>query len=103
LGYETAIVIAQALAAAGKGGQRADRFREALESATLTGPRGLLEMGLRSHSVTTPLYVREVRQSAVGVRNEVIASLGPVADADPRLEPLQSGIRTGWSHAYLNM
>ncbi|HYG57712.1 MAG TPA: ABC transporter substrate-binding protein, partial [Symbiobacteriaceae bacterium] len=97
LGCETAHMIVGALAGAGDAGGIAAALRE----VRITGPRGRLRMQPTTQSVSMPVYLREVRQGASGVRNEVIAALGMVAEDDPRLAPLTEGLRTGWLHAHL--
>jgi branched-chain amino acid transport system substrate-binding protein len=100
VGYETAQLIAGALQTAG--GDMRDRaaFRKALAGARLASPRGRLEM--KANSLSFPLYVREVRRTAV-LENQVIAALAPVGPADARLASLRTDLRTGFLNTYLSV
>ena len=100
LGYDTAQLVTESLNAAGGGAMTPARLRQALAAVRLPSPRGALRVNPATNGVMAPLYVREVRRTEAGVKNDVVATLAPVDEADERLAPLHGGLRTGWMHAY---
>jgi branched-chain amino acid transport system substrate-binding protein len=99
LGYDTALMVAGALRAAGSAGD----LRLALERVSWASPRGRLKMNAATHSTVSPLYVREVKRSADRLQNVVIATLPEIGEQDERLEPLRTGVKTGWLNTYLGV
>lgn len=94
LGYETAQLVVEALQAQGG-------VRQALESARVVGPRGQLRMHAATRSVTSPLYLREVRRGDTGLVNAVVGVLNPPDELAPGLQELRTCVRSGWTNPYL--
>lgn len=101
LGYETAQLTLDTLAAAG--GSRLERLSRELGTVRRPSPRGRVRMDATAHASSGPLFVRAVRPGEAGLQNEVIASLNPVEEWDPSLAGLRSGQRSGWTNAYLSV
>jgi len=100
LGYDTASLIVQGLAASG-GDPRSARFVEGLRTASFSSPRGQLAVDPQTQSVVSPLYLRRSTHTATGVANRVLAELPPLqggAVADMR--PGKGGT-AGWLHSSL--
>jgi branched-chain amino acid transport system substrate-binding protein len=96
LGYDTGRLIGAAFA-----GERPEDWIGALERVEFTGPRGRLKMDARTHSLTSPLYLRQVQLQDGRPVNRVVAELEAVGELDERLQPIWSELRTGWLDTYL--
>lgn len=100
LGYESAHFLNIAVEAAAGDMKQSDAWIAALETAEVDGPRGRVIMNPRVHSATGPLYLREVRGTGEAAGNQVLASLPPMPDGDPRfVSLLESG--SLWYNEYL--
>lgn len=101
LGYDTARMVVEAVKATGGEAHDRGRLARALEGVRFDSPRGLLEMDPLTHSVRTPIYLREVHHGRGRVENDVLHRLDPV-DLPEDLHAGDQGLtRTGWLNPYL--
>lgn len=100
LGYETARLIAEGLAAVEGDGDRLDGLGGALKAAAPETPRGRVAMDPDTHLTRFPLYVREVRTRNGALGNDVVAELNPLQNLERGVAALRSGPKTGWLNAY---
>ncbi|HEY0069969.1 MAG TPA: ABC transporter substrate-binding protein, partial [Chloroflexia bacterium] len=96
LGYETGALIASAIDRAAGGS-----LRDALASASFTGPRGAVAMNGTTQSTTGPHYLQQAQQKGINVRNVVLADLAAAAELDGQVAALRQTTRTGWISNYL--
>jgi branched-chain amino acid transport system substrate-binding protein len=101
LGYETLLLILNALPSRGGKPQSAEAFARTLRRVKFQGPRGLLCMDPVSRNTRGPVYAFRVRSDGTAMRSEVVARLGPLAGLEKRFEKLTSGTRSGWINMYL--
>jgi branched-chain amino acid transport system substrate-binding protein len=102
LGYETARLVALALAGAGGDPTRGNQMRAALAAATFTGPRGAVAMDAQTHCTNGPLYLREVQARGGALANVPVATLPAPAGQDGGAQ-LRATIKSGWTNAYLSI
>lgn len=92
LGYDTAMLVAEALFSTS---DAPERLQEALAGASWSSPRGRSKM-TAAHTASMPLYLREVRTSDRGLRNEFVGALASPDETDVRFDSLRGTPRTGW-------
>jgi branched-chain amino acid transport system substrate-binding protein len=100
LGYDSARLIDHAQRLLPPAARRYDLL-DALQQVRFDGPRGALHVDARTNTVVTPLYLREVQRHGTALTHAALRELTPIAADDPRLQPLRSGIKTGWLQPYL--
>ncbi|MBC8162708.1 MAG: ABC transporter substrate-binding protein, partial [Roseiflexaceae bacterium] len=100
LGYDTGRLLVALAEAGGDLGDFA-QLHATLEQATLVGPRGRLSFEPAFDEITSPLYLREVRRTAAGYQNTVIAQLGTSAAQHQHHAALRRELRSGWLYPYL--
>jgi len=100
LGYETARLIAGAVATSPADGDPLDGLGAALRVTALETPRGRVAMDPATHLTRAPLYLREVRSRRGVAGNAVVAELRPLPDLVRRVAALRSGPKTGWVNEY---
>lgn len=76
-------------------------LHDALEQATLVGPRGRLQFEPAFGEVTSQLYLREVQRTSGGYQNTVLANLGSSAAQHEHADALRRELRSGWTYPYL--
>ena len=103
LGYETVLLILNALKSRGANPQNAKAFTRALSRVEVHSPRGRLCMDPASRTTFGPVYAFRVRSDGMGLRSEVVTRLGCLAELDKRVEKLRSGTRSGWINMYLTV
>ena len=99
LGYETAMLAVKALNAARGDITRTATISSTLETALLNSPRGKIQMQVKTHATTGPIYLGEVRQRGMQIRNEVISEF--VRPNGSNLRPIS--VQSGWTNPYLGL
>src|SRR5262245_31128623 len=80
-GYDTAEVIVRALKAVNGNTQDKDKLVEAIAKVEFDSPRGRFRFDPKTHNVIQPfIYVREVRESPLGINNVPIDKVADVRD-----------------------
>lgn len=100
LGYDTASLVAESLAAS-RGDAGNARFLRALREASFTSPRGRISMDPGTQSMVTPLYLRRSECSGRGITNTVVTELPKIKETSARKLMAAHG-RTGvWLNSYM--
>lgn len=102
LGYESGLILAQAIRAAGDAADRPAALHAAMSAAAVEGPRGRLSFDPQSQS-TQPaaIFLREVRRLGDALTHQPIAELAPPELDHPDFAAIRSGLRSGWLNTYL--
>src|SRR5215510_3474769 len=80
-GYDTAEVIVRALKAVNGNTQDKDKLVEAIAKVEFDSPRGRFRFDPKTHNVIQPfIYVREVRETTLGLNNVPIDKVADVRD-----------------------
>ena len=80
-GYDTAEVIVRALKAVNGNTQDKDKLVDAIAKVEFDSPRGRFRFDPRTHNVIQPfIYVREVKESSLGLNNVPIDKVADVRD-----------------------
>jgi hypothetical protein len=98
LGYDTANLLIAAFSAAES---HKELLPAALESAKWTGPRGEMSMNAATHTTKMPLYLRQTKRSAGGVKSVDTGTLPSLDEGSAEIQSLMKKPRTGWDNAYL--
>jgi branched-chain amino acid transport system substrate-binding protein len=101
LGYETAQLIKVAVDLVDGNLENTSLFRKALVNTIIKSPRGQLAMNENTQQFSSPLYLREVKQNEVGLKNEVIEVLRESHDSDYYAIESDSDMKSGWLNPYL--
>lgn len=101
LGYDTASLVAGALAAS-KGDASRARFLHALREASFVSPRGRLAMDPRTQSIITPLYLRQSTAAGNGITNHVVTELPKIKETSARKLMAAHGATSGWLNSYIS-
>jgi hypothetical protein len=97
LGFETGILITDAVANSNGYLDNPDRLRRVLYNNKITGPRGTLELNIQTHAYESPLYLRELKKYNGKPENVFITELDPV-----KVDIMQAeDLKTGWLNPYL--
>ncbi len=101
LGFETAQLIDESAHAVDGRMGNGRTVTDALSSATITGPRGLVTFDKETRSSTAPLYLREVRSKRASWHNVVIGKLPGVSLDDASDAGVMGAVKTGLLNEYL--
>lgn len=100
LGYEVALLIAEAARVAG-GVEQRDRLAVALQHVQFQSPRGSWQSDSASRAPITPIYLREVQRAAGGLSNTVLGEMALPSSRQAVLAELQRSPKSGWTNPYL--
>jgi branched-chain amino acid transport system substrate-binding protein len=102
LGFETAMMILDAVKKSGMTSFNTQSFYSALENTEMVSPRGLVKMDKKSHIASSPYYMREVSFLNNNLVNLIISDQLDVTDEnDEEIHREYSGITSGWINPYL--
>jgi branched-chain amino acid transport system substrate-binding protein len=101
LGYETAQLIAYAINKIQGDLSKTNGLRNNLIKAKINSPRGELQQDATTHSISSPLYLREVHTNGNGLKNEVFDTIRSIDNQNLIACDSDSEIRTGWLNPYL--
>ena len=100
LGYESAQIVAKAIELAGGDTGRSSRLMSAFRKLEIESPRGPIAFSRSTQSITSPLYVRQVRSNGGTLANTVIATLDHISTPE-RIQLASLDTNRGWMNPYL--
>jgi branched-chain amino acid transport system substrate-binding protein len=101
LGYDTAVLVAEGARRASKSGLGVRRLIDALDGASIEGPRGTLVVDAATNTVTCPLSIRQVKRTVSGLANVDVAQAQVVGSFPSALGGLAAGPVSGYINEYL--
>ena len=101
LGFELAQCLSAALRTTGGDVEDGAALCAALSHVRIAGPRGEIVMQPTTRTTLGPRWLTEARWEGGAPRAVAIASLPTISELDERVDPLRTGVRSGWLDPYL--